>query len=174
MPFDEVTCKLLAYYTAHHPGTVDQWYGPWNTILTTLFPPTAGYVVTPQRKDYIEHSAPSHIPDFIMEVTKVDGLNLNMRVVLIFEIKNSQHSPNAVDQLFRQLDRQISRVLSDSACDKMYWIAAIGSHWVYGVKEDGLDGGSHELTPLIEWHDTTHDDASFADLQTLAALVQAI
>ena len=174
MPFDEVTCKLLAHYTAHPPSTVDQWYGPWNTILTTLFPPTAGYVVTPQRKDYIEHSALSHIPDFILEVTKVDELNLNMRVVLIFEVKNSQHSLNTIDQLFRQLDRQISRVFLDNACDKMYWIAAIGSHWVYGVKEDGLDGGSHELTPLIKWHDTVHDDASFADLQTLAALVQVI
>ena len=92
MTFDEVTCKLLAYYTAHPPGMADQWYGLWNTILTTLFPPTAGYVVTPQRKDYIEHSALNHIPDFIMEVMKVDELNLNMRVVLIFEIKNSQPS----------------------------------------------------------------------------------
>jgi len=173
MPFDEITCKLLAHYTAHRPRVVDEWYGPWNTILTTLFPPIEGYVVTPQRKNYIENGVPFHIADFIMEVTRVEGPNITPRTVLILEIKNSQHWPNSIDRFFRQLNRQVNFVFADSARDKLYWIAALGPHWVYGMKDE-LDGGSRGLTPLIEWHDTIHDDSSFADLQTLAALVHTI
>lgn len=52
----------------------------------------------------------------------------------------------------------------------------IGPHWKYGVKEDDGqgEGVNHGLRPLIEWHHTTHDDASFADFLELAALVRAI
>jgi hypothetical protein len=44
------------------------------------------------------------------------------------------------------------------------------------VKEDdGQDDGPYVgLTPLIQWHDTIHDDASFVDFQTIATLVHAI
>jgi len=52
---------------------------------------------------------------------------------------------------------------------KVYWIAAIGPHWRYGERDDG-----QELVPLIDWHDTTHDAASYADLQQLVALVHAL
>ena len=36
MPFDITTRTLLEYYTNNPPRTEDVWYGPWNTILTTL------------------------------------------------------------------------------------------------------------------------------------------
>ena len=52
---------------------------------------------------------------------------------------------------------------------KVYWIAAIGPDWRYGERDDGQD-----LVPLIDWHDTIHDAASYADLQQLVALVHAL
>ena len=52
---------------------------------------------------------------------------------------------------------------------EVYWIAAIGPHWRYGEKDDGQD-----LVPLIGWHDTIHDAASYADLQQLVTLINAL
>ena len=36
MRFDITARTLLEYYTNNPPRTEDVWYGPWNTILTTL------------------------------------------------------------------------------------------------------------------------------------------
>jgi len=66
MPFDIVTRTVLEYYTTNPPATEDVWYGPWNTILTTLFPSAQGYIVTPQRR--LPDGPQNHIPDFIIEV----------------------------------------------------------------------------------------------------------
>jgi hypothetical protein len=54
---------------------------------------------------------------------------------------------------------------------KLYWIGSIGSHWIYGEKEDY---GQQDLKPLIGWHDTTHDDASYRDLLGLVELVDSL
>jgi hypothetical protein len=59
----------------------------------------------------------------------------------------------------------------EAASKKLYWIGVMGPRWRYGSKEDDSQPG---LTPLIPWHDTTHDDTSFNDLQTLAKLVRAL
>ena len=61
-----ITRTVLEYYTAHPPATEDVWYSPWTTILTTLFPSTQGYIVTPQRR--LPDDPESHIPDFVIEV----------------------------------------------------------------------------------------------------------
>jgi hypothetical protein len=53
------------------------------------------------------------------------------------------------------------------AISKVYWIGVIGPHWRFGVKEDN----GQTATPLIDWHDTAHDEASFEDFQRLVALV---
>jgi len=54
---------------------------------------------------------------------------------------------------------------------KVYWIAAIDPHWRYGERDDGQE---LQVVPLIDWHDTIHDAASYADLQQLVALVHAL
>jgi len=148
------------------------WYGPWNTILTTLFPASDGFQVIPQRKLADEDDYESTIPDFIIEVSKATELGgLNFQLVLIVEIKNSHHWPNGEGRLFVQLCKQANSAFSHAARRKLYWIGVIGPHWRYGSKEDD---GQLELSPLIPWHHTTHDDASFDDLQTLAGLAGAL
>ena len=57
-----------------------------------------------------------------------------------------------------------------TAYSKVYWIGAIEPHWGYGEKED--DGPN--VRPLTVWHDTTHDQAAFDDLHTLARLIAAL
>jgi hypothetical protein len=153
MPFDMTTRTVLEYYTAHPPATEDLWYGPWTTILTTLFPSTQGYIVTPQRRlpDDIE----SHFPDFIIEVVKLSTPPLTFRTVLIVEIKNSQHWQSGIRALERRLGRQTDAAFAGTAHTKVYWIGTIGPHWRYGEKDD--DG--QDLQPLIDWHHTTHDQA---------------
>ena len=59
---------------------------------------------------------------------------------------------------------------TSTAHSKLYWIGSIGPHWRYGEKEDK----GQDVQPLIDWHHTTHDQASFDDLQTLACLVAAL
>jgi hypothetical protein len=63
----------------------------------------------------------------------------------------------------------IADAFAGTAHAEVYWIGAIGPHWRYGEKDDGQDP-----VPLIEWHDTIHDAASYADLQQLVALVNAL
>lgn len=171
MPFPEVICRRLERFTADPPRFENAWYGPWTGILTFLFPPAEGYVVTPQSRLYGDDDS-SVIPDFTIEVERVE----DERLVLIVEIKNSSHWPNGIHRLLQQLNGQANHAFAENAREELYWIAVIGPHWKYGVKEDdGQDEGNHHgLIPLIEWHHTTHDDASFADFLELAALVRAI
>jgi hypothetical protein len=80
MPFDAITRTVLdEHYTAHPPAIEesDVWYGPWTTMLTTLFPSTQGYrrrcgvtmLVTPQRR--LTEDPESHIPDFVIVVVEL-------------------------------------------------------------------------------------------------------
>ncbi|KAK2464571.1 hypothetical protein APHAL10511_003429 [Amanita phalloides] len=81
MPFDAVTRAVPEHFTINPPAAEDAWYGPWITILTTLFPAAQGYIVTPQRRlpDYPQ----SHIPDLVIEVVKMAtaplGLSLSLK-----------------------------------------------------------------------------------------------
>ena len=88
--FDTITCAVLENYTAHPPATEDAWYGPWTAILTTLFPPTRGFIVNPHRR--LPDGSESHIP--IIEVVKLSTSPLTFRTVLVVEVKKlpeSQH-----------------------------------------------------------------------------------
>src|SRR5712675_2570690 len=155
MLLDAVTRAILEHYTAQPPRTEDAWYGPWTAILTSLFPITHGYLVTPQQR--LPNDDQSHIPDFIIEVVKISTSPLALRTVLIVEIKNTQHWPNRIQALKRQLGRQTDAAFAGTARDKVYWIGAIGPHWQYGERTD--EGGM--VQELIKWHDTIHDFASF-------------
>jgi hypothetical protein len=86
------------------------------------------------------------------------------------EIKNSQRWQSGIQALRRQLVLQTDAAFSGQAHTKVYWIGAIGPHWKYGERED--DG--QDLVPLIDWHHTTHDQASFNDLRNLVDLVSAL
>jgi len=195
MPFDAITRAVLEYYTALPPAAEDHWYGPWNTILTTLFPSSQGYMVTPQRRLRPPAGDPeSHIPDLVIEVDKLSSTSstgtgtvtgLTFRTVLIAKIRNSQHWQSGlgigIETLERQLDRETDAAFAGTAHSKVYWIGTIGPHWRYG--ERGVDDDAHDATasgsgqnlrPLIDWHHTTHDQASFNDLQVLADLVSAL
>jgi len=168
MPFDITIRSVLEYYTIHPPSTEDAWYGPWTTILTTLFPSTEGYIITPKRR--LPDDSESHIPDFIIEVVKLSAPPLTFRTVLIVDFKNSQHWQSGIGALDRQLKRHSDAAFAGTAHTKVYWIGVIGPHWRYGKKGD--DG--QNITPLIGWHHTTHDQVSFDDLKVLARLVAAL
>jgi len=174
MPFDVMTRTLLEYYTAHPPATEDVWCGPWIAILTTLFPTSQGYVVTPQRR--LQDDPEIHIPDFIIEVAKLSQATSSMppltsRTVLVVKIQNTQRWQSAgIEALQRQLNRQTDASFAGTAHTKLYWIGTIGPHWRYGERED--DG--QDLRPLIDWHHTIHDQASYNDLRALVDLVSAL
>jgi hypothetical protein len=171
MPFDAVTRAVLEHFTTNPPAAEDAWYGPWISILTALFPTTQGYIVTPQRRIPDDPQGPqSHIPDFVIEVVKMATAPLIFRTVLIVKIKNSQHWEYEIPALERQLNRQTDAAFYGTAHSKVYWIGAIGPHWKYGEKSDDRQ----DVRALVDWHDTTHDQASFDDLQTLVHLVAAL
>lgn len=94
-----------------------------------------------------------------------------MRTVLIVQIKNNQRVQSGIETLERQINRHIDAAFCGTelgtAISKVYWITTIGPRWRFGVKED--DG--QELRPLITWHETTHDRASFKDFQDLTSLI---
>lgn len=168
--FDLTTRALLEHFTQNRPSSESGWYGPWTTILTQLFPSAQGHVVTPQQTLWNESTVQHSIPDLVIEVLKMTSPPLNLRTVLIVEIRNTQHWPSGISALDVSLGRQLDMAYSGSAVGKVYWIGVIGPHWRYGEKED--DGQKAE--PLIEWHDTTHDQSSFMDMQALAELVKRL
>ncbi|KAF7785101.1 hypothetical protein Agabi119p4_1266 [Agaricus bisporus var. burnettii] len=165
--FDLVTRSVLGHYTTNPPSSEDHWYGPWNAILTVLFPTAQGYIVTPQRRIPDESD---HIPDFVVEVVKIVSPPMQLRTVLIVKIKNSQHWEAGIPALERQILRQTDASFSGTAVSQVYWIGVIGPHWRYGIKED--DG--QDAVPLIDWHHVTHDQDSYNNLQNLATLVAAL
>ena len=170
MPLPDLTRHILEH-TIHQPRTERVWYGPWSSILTTLFPSTEGFLVAPNQK-FIEEDENEFTISF--EVSKrVQPGDLKLQIVLIVEIKNSHQWPGGAERLFAQIRKNANVAFSRSqtTIKTVYWISVMGPHWRYGSKEDD---GQLNLTPLIPWHDTTHDDASFNDLQTLAERVRAL
>jgi len=168
MAFDEVTRAVLEHYTDHPPRSEDAWYGPWTSILTTLFPSARGYIVTPQQRLPLETRR--HIPDFFIEVVKLSTAPLTFRTVLIIEMKNTQYWQSGIQRLQDQINEQCDSAFSGTAHTKLYWIGTIGPHWRYGEQVDDGEGP----IPLINWHDTIHDEASLNDLQVLADLIHAM
>jgi len=179
MGFPGFVCSLLQQITTHTPSSEepDIWYGPWNAILSTLFPVWDRYMVSPTHKRHIERDAfgTRRYSDLIMEVVKViDGHDPNLdRTVLIFEIRSSCHWERASgkEALIQQIGHQADVAFAElrTAGQKVYWIGAIGPHWVYGEIQDGQDP-----MPLIEWHDVAHDEASYRDFLNLVELVAGL
>jgi hypothetical protein len=163
MGFDIRTHNLMEYCTAQPPSTGDIWSGVWLTILSTLFPISQDYIITPRRRVL-------QIPDLIMEVAKItNNAPLTFRTVLIVDIKDAQYWDHGKEALMQKIRRQTDLAFSGTGTRKLYWIGSIGPHWVYGEKEE--DG--QDLRPLIGWHDATHDDASYHDFLQLVKLVEA-
>ncbi|KAF9506050.1 hypothetical protein BS47DRAFT_1353378 [Hydnum rufescens UP504] len=166
MPFSTTARTILEYCTTHTPATEDILYGVWTSLLGTLFTPEQGYMLAPRRCD----DSDGGIPNAIIEVMKVSPNPLTLRTILIAKIQNTQYWESRIPALQRQLNRYTDGAFSGTAYSKVYWIESIGPHWRYGEKEyEGQDA-----RPLIDWHHTTHDQASFDDLQTLTSLVTAL
>jgi len=167
-------CKVLEEYSIHPPESQDLWLGPWLAILTILFPPSDNYIVSPQIKTYSERDAVKGLPDLIIEVAKQaqadQPCNGALRTILIAEIKNTQHWPNGIDHILRRIDVDTGYEFSKTARDKLFWIAAVGPHWQYGIRDED----ERRARPLIDWHHSIHDAASFTDLQSLATLARAL
>jgi hypothetical protein len=178
MGFPGFVCSWLKQITTHTPSTeeTDIWYGPWNAILHTLFPAMERYMVSPQKR-HIERDAfgTRRDSDMIMEIVKViDDYNPKLdRTVLVFEIKSSCHwvGRGKKEALIQHIGHQADATFSEyrTAGQKVYWIGAIGPHWIYGEIQDGQDP-----RPLIEWHDVTHDEASHRDFLKLVELVASL
>ena len=75
-----------------------------------------------------------------------------------------------MQQIARQTELAFLGSPTYKAIHKVYWIGTIGSHWIYGEKEDD----EQALKPLIGWHDVIHDDASYLDFCQLVELVASL
>jgi hypothetical protein len=170
MGLNAFTRTMLERYTTHTPPIVDDWHGPWNAILIELFPVSRGYIVTPRRRE--EDVFSGQFSDLVIEVAKVTSLPATYRTVLVVKIKGSQHWDHGKEDLIQEIGHWRGLAFQDSGSEtrKLYWIGVIGSHWVYG--ERGANG--NDPKPLIEWHDVTHDDASYRDFLQLVKLVASL
>jgi hypothetical protein len=171
--FEPITCAILQQYTTSPPLNETKWYGPWFSALSHLFPLSQNYVFTPLRRIAKDDD---HTPYFIYEVSKFIAPPSKLRTVLIVAIMDSPDwqagIPLSETEINRLTDTVFSGALSGGgiATSKVYWIVALGPHWRYGIKEDN----GRELKPLIDWHDTIHDQAPYDDFQRLAALIAAL
>ncbi|KAG6380452.1 hypothetical protein JVT61DRAFT_8591 [Boletus reticuloceps] len=170
MSFPPNVCRILQDYSIRPPSK-EYGVGPWLSILAILSPPYEGYMISPRGKTYFERGSPEGIPGFSLAVAKPAGpLPAPLRTILIVEVKDIHHWPDGIDDMLRRVDEDTGRSFSKTAADKLYWIAALGPHWMYGVREEEETA----TRTLIDWHYTMHDEASFADFQALVALVRAL
>ena len=168
MSLDAATRNILAKRSQSAPN--QNWSGSWLTILTKLFSFSQPYAVFPHKR------IGAH-GDLIMEVVKdapsESPTGRPSRIVLVVEIKDPQDWDSGKDKLLQQLEHQTDLAFESTdlgaAKDKVFWIATIGSHWLYGEKMYG-----QSLKPLIEWHHTAFDNASFLDLEKVAELVGSL
>src|ERR1700742_3179296 len=170
MPFTEQTKDTLQFFTQNEPIGESVWYGPWTTILTTIFPADEGFMVTPQLHVH-EMPATYKIPDFIIQVKRVFGPTASIpkkfRTVLIVEVKPPVHWAEGFRHkaLYNQLNKQLDSVFNLTGWSKLFWLVAIGPHWRYGYKCD--DGQMHynrnvlPLPTLSEWHHTIHSNEDY-------------
>ena len=100
--------------------------------------------------------------------------SLPWRPLLIVAVMHSKDLRAGISSLETEINRLIDAAFSGdtslrggTAVSKVYWMGVIGPHWRFGVKEDN----GRKVKPLIDWHHTAHDEASFDDFQRLAALV---
>jgi hypothetical protein len=167
MSLPKTTRVELQDYTNNPPPDESVWWGPWNSILTTLFYPL-NLVVIPYRRE-LDQVQP--IPAF--SVCRFNGPNLRgspYTPLLVVNIMNHECWDLGHDSLMQSIKHKIRAEFADGAREKVYWIGVIGPHWRYGVQKDDDD----EPTPLIPWHDVTHDDASYHDFMQLRELVASI
>jgi hypothetical protein len=168
--FEPITCALLQECTTNPSLDETEWYTPWFSILAHLFPISQSYVYTPLRRIAEDNH---HTPYLVYEVSKLiaPGVPLKFRTVLIVVVMHDPDwragIPLLETEINRQTDIAFSGGVSGTANSKVYWIGVLGPHWRYGVKEDN----GQELKPSIDWHDTTHDQASYDDFQQLVALI---
>ena len=169
--FDPVTCARLQRLITDPSQYKDDWYTIWHGIIVQLFPISRNYAYWPLHRIAKDKR---HTPYLAYEVSEFIALPATRRSVLIVVIMESSDwracVPSLEEGINRLTDDALSGTLSDRATSKVFWIGTIGHHWRYGVKEDN----GREMKPLIDWHETIHDEASFDDFQRLVALVADI
>ncbi|KAH9050441.1 hypothetical protein EDB84DRAFT_1448991 [Lactarius hengduanensis] len=154
--------RLHNFLRNHPDGCL--WDAGWTSILFFFFPVSQDYFLSPRRRQ-------NQMSDLVIEVVKITYDPFQMRTMIIVQIKNNRRLQSGLGPLETQINRRIDAAFRGTelgtAISKVYWITTIGPRWRYGVKEDGEQG----LRPLIAWHESTYDQASFDDFQRLASLV---
>jgi hypothetical protein len=132
----------------------------WIAILTTLFPTSDGDFIYPLIQERIR-SKRGHAIYF--EVNK--GPN----IVLVAKV-DSEMEGNIMGktEFLAQLNEDAEESFQ-SAWAPLYWIAAIGSEWRFGYRLD--DGPRLRLEPLIDWHESLHDEEAQKHFKELVDLV---
>ena len=169
--FDPKTCALLERLITGPPQTNHEWYRVWCLILDQLFPLSRGYALAPLHRVTKDNR---HTPCVAYNVSKFIDLTATPHSVLIVVIMESPDWQACVPSLEKEINRLTDATLSGTLMEravptsKIFWIGTIGHHWRYGIKEDN---GGREMKPLIDWHETIHDEASYDDFQRLVALI---
>lgn len=170
--FDPMICALLQQLMTSPPRDESDWYGIWLTILADLFPLSRRYMYGPLNCVAKDNGTPY----LAYEVSKFIAPS-KYRTVLIVVIMDSPDWRACIPSLETEINHLTDAAFSGAltrggaATSKVFWIGTIGHHWQYGVKEGNERELGRELKPLIGWHDTIHDEASYNDFQHLVALI---
>lgn len=176
MGFDKTTCAVLDYYTNKHaPYVPEGYYGPWIAILTSLFPPSNGYIVYPYLCSY--NTGERQEPELTFRVAIIrNDPKYAQRTVLLVQSRARYRWPDGKEAFERLIDRRAQSAFRESGWTSMavYWIAALGTHWRYGKKEDEYEAKTYEdsFLPLIDWQETIHDETSYHHLCALAREIE--
>lgn len=172
MGFDEKLKIMLEKYPC---STLDPPYykifGPWNAVLSTIFPPSKGYMV-----ELVSQATRADVGgDDLLEVRRLckgEEGGWNTKKVLCLYSRGARHWPAGADVFERFIHRLLQEEIQSSVLEDVYWIATIGSHWRYGKMinlEDVEDPGTEDtMLRLIDWQDTIYDETSYDHLCALA------
>jgi hypothetical protein len=168
--FDETITLLLETYCTGitKPQDNRQWYGVWTAMLSSMFPSADGYIVEP----YIcRERSKGGIPGCLEVLLLVKKLRKNpfipMPVLVVRMVLEQAWINGGPQDILNQLDYDAQEAISYG--QPVYWIAAVGHRWRYGIRKRDSDF----LEPKIDWHMSLLDEMSNRHFKDVIRLVHS-
>ena len=140
-----------------------RFYILWKAIFYHHFPPDLDYGMAPQLS-----ITGNGVPNFL--VLRIAHGSEDVIVVIVLK-KSANGTPDAMDNVVRELVAYIGERFTETGYPTIYGIAGIGPSWT-ALKMD--KAGSRQLTTLVPWHDNVMSNESFLAFEAVADEIHAM
>lgn len=138
MPWPEFVVRQFELVNINQYTADEDYYGPFNTLLTTVFPPADDYQISPQHKRITGSINMDSSLIYIIKKRKVPVLFIEIKTHTAFDRASLRKEADD-----RMRDRFLDFASGNIAIPKLYSISALGTR--FSVYE--YTSGTRSLTP---------------------------